>query len=258
MSAISVIAGWLVGSAVSLLDGWLCQQSHCWTADCVSSLIAGWLVVSAVSVIAGWLVVSLVQSLLDGWLCQQSHCWMATSSCVGSFIAGWLVVSAVSLRTTGRLCQQWPVCVCVCVRVRSVDSSQHNTGCPSRGVLVNSGRRLQTDLVIVTLPIQWHVQAVRQGGTRRCPSHLSCLVGCTAGFCALLSCKSKLTRQRTGVLWAASSTTWIPAPSLLPPSYSAVEKRRTTDRRDQEEGGELDSYEEAGPEEIKSREVVLG
>ena len=29
-------------------------------------------------------------------------------------------------------------------------------------------------------------------------------------------------------------------------------------RRDQEEEGELDSQEEASPEEIKSREVVLG
>ena len=29
-------------------------------------------------------------------------------------------------------------------------------------------------------------------------------------------------------------------------------------RRDQEEGGELDSQEEASPEESKSREVVLG
>ena len=29
-------------------------------------------------------------------------------------------------------------------------------------------------------------------------------------------------------------------------------------RRDQEEGGELDSQEKASPEEIKSREVVLG
>ena len=29
-------------------------------------------------------------------------------------------------------------------------------------------------------------------------------------------------------------------------------------RRDQEEGGELDSQEEASPEEIKRREVVLG
>ena len=29
-------------------------------------------------------------------------------------------------------------------------------------------------------------------------------------------------------------------------------------RRDQEEGGELDSHEEASPEEIKNREVVLG
>ena len=29
-------------------------------------------------------------------------------------------------------------------------------------------------------------------------------------------------------------------------------------RRDEEEGGELDSHEEASPEEIKSREVVLG
>ena len=29
-------------------------------------------------------------------------------------------------------------------------------------------------------------------------------------------------------------------------------------RLDQEEGGELDSQEEASPEEIKSREVVLG
>ena len=29
-------------------------------------------------------------------------------------------------------------------------------------------------------------------------------------------------------------------------------------RRDQEEGGELDSHEEASSEEIKSREVVLG
>ena len=29
-------------------------------------------------------------------------------------------------------------------------------------------------------------------------------------------------------------------------------------KRDQEEGGELDSHEEASPEEIKSRDVVLG
>ena len=29
-------------------------------------------------------------------------------------------------------------------------------------------------------------------------------------------------------------------------------------RRDQKEGGELDSHEEASPEEMKSREVVLG
>ena len=29
-------------------------------------------------------------------------------------------------------------------------------------------------------------------------------------------------------------------------------------RRDQEEGGELDSHEEVSPEEIKTREVVLG
>ena len=29
-------------------------------------------------------------------------------------------------------------------------------------------------------------------------------------------------------------------------------------RRDQDKGGELDSHEEASPEEIKSREVVLG
>ena len=29
-------------------------------------------------------------------------------------------------------------------------------------------------------------------------------------------------------------------------------------RRDQEEGGELDSHEEASPEEIKNRETVLG
>ena len=32
----------------------------------------------------------------------------------------------------------------------------------------------------------------------------------------------------------------------------------TESRRDQEEGGELDSHEEVSPEEIKSREVVLG
>ena len=32
----------------------------------------------------------------------------------------------------------------------------------------------------------------------------------------------------------------------------------TESRRDQEEGGELDSHEEASPEEIKNREVVLG
>ena len=32
----------------------------------------------------------------------------------------------------------------------------------------------------------------------------------------------------------------------------------TESRRDQEEGGELDSQEEASPEEIKSREVELG
>ena len=33
---------------------------------------------------------------------------------------------------------------------------------------------------------------------------------------------------------------------------------RLESRRVQEEGGELDSHEEASPEEIKSREVVLG
>ena len=40
----------------------------------------------------------------------------------------------------------------------------------------------------------------------------------------------------------------------------AAESRRlfTESRRDQEEGGELDSQEEVSPEEIKSREVVLG
>ena len=32
----------------------------------------------------------------------------------------------------------------------------------------------------------------------------------------------------------------------------------TESRRDQEKGGELDSHEEASPEEIKSREAVLG
>ena len=32
----------------------------------------------------------------------------------------------------------------------------------------------------------------------------------------------------------------------------------TESRRNQEEGGELDCHEEASPEEIKSREVVLG
>ena len=32
----------------------------------------------------------------------------------------------------------------------------------------------------------------------------------------------------------------------------------TESRRDQQEGGELDSQEEASPEQIKSREVVLG
>ena len=31
----------------------------------------------------------------------------------------------------------------------------------------------------------------------------------------------------------------------------------TESRQDQEEGGELDSHEEASPEEIKSREVVM-
>ena len=34
--------------------------------------------------------------------------------------------------------------------------------------------------------------------------------------------------------------------------------RERVSRRDQEQGGELDSHEEASPEEIKSREVVLG
>ena len=37
------------------------------------------------------------------------------------------------------------------------------------------------------------------------------------------------------------------------PSSSGIESRR-----DQEEGSELDSQEQASPEEIKSREVVLG
>ena len=35
-------------------------------------------------------------------------------------------------------------------------------------------------------------------------------------------------------------------------------KNLTESRRVQEDGGELDSHEEASPEEIKSREVVLG
>ena len=35
-------------------------------------------------------------------------------------------------------------------------------------------------------------------------------------------------------------------------------KNNTESRRDQEEGGKLDSQEEASPEEIKIREVVLG
>ena len=35
-------------------------------------------------------------------------------------------------------------------------------------------------------------------------------------------------------------------------------ERRKESRRDQEEGGELDSHEEGSPEEIKSREMVLG
>ena len=35
-------------------------------------------------------------------------------------------------------------------------------------------------------------------------------------------------------------------------------KRQTESRRDQEEGGELDSHEEVIPEEIENREVVLG
>ena len=35
-------------------------------------------------------------------------------------------------------------------------------------------------------------------------------------------------------------------------------ERRKESRRDEEEGGELDSQEEASPEEFKRREVVLG
>ena len=37
-----------------------------------------------------------------------------------------------------------------------------------------------------------------------------------------------------------------------------IQTTLTESRRDQEEGGELDSHEEASPEEIKNREVVLG
>ena len=55
--------------------------------------------------------------------------------------------------------------------------------------------------------------------------------------------------------------------SSLPATASGYKRhprerlRTTTDlksRRDQEEGGELDSYEEVSPEEIKRREVELG
>ena len=39
---------------------------------------------------------------------------------------------------------------------------------------------------------------------------------------------------------------------------AGMNKKKTESRRDQEEGGELDSQEEVSPEETKSREVVLG
>ena len=42
------------------------------------------------------------------------------------------------------------------------------------------------------------------------------------------------------------------------PFFSSFSQHSTESRRDQEEGGERDSHEEASPEEIKSREVVLG
>ena len=38
-------------------------------------------------------------------------------------------------------------------------------------------------------------------------------------------------------------------------SWTLTKKLRKKPRRDQEEGGELDSHEEASPEEIKRREV---
>ena len=41
-------------------------------------------------------------------------------------------------------------------------------------------------------------------------------------------------------------------------AYFSIHIHITESRRDQEEGGELDCQEEASPEEIKSREVVLG
>ena len=61
------------------------------------------------------------------------------------------------------------------------------------------------------------------------------------------------------------STTSIPhppfSPSLISLMVSVDVKHHvylSESRRDQEEGGELDSHEEASPEETKSREVALG
>ena len=57
-----------------------------------------------------------------------------------------------------------------------------------------------------------------------------------------------------------TSTTLSSLLTYSPPSLSShlISIRQTEPRKDQEEGGELDSQEEASPEEIKNREVVLG
>ena len=47
-------------------------------------------------------------------------------------------------------------------------------------------------------------------------------------------------------------------PSLRVGSFFSAQFKTIASRRDQEEGGELDSHKEASPEKTKSGEVMLG
>ena len=60
-------------------------------------------------------------------------------------------------------------------------------------------------------------------------------------------------QQKRGESARAEQRTVLYKSDYYPPQSYICESRR-----DEEEGGELDSQEEASPEEIKSREVVLG